>query len=114
MKCSTLAVLSLVLSLVLVPFASAYDCKNYAGKVAENSLKEKGQREDDKPSVSEIHVLDASYEESDKDIGIYGVDVGVMEECIEGVVVETKIVRKDGRPSCKVVKISSWYDRDCG
>lgn len=66
-------------------------------------------------NVSNVTFLkENSEEESDTETGIYGVEMIVMEECLDGLQVKTKLVQKKNKTKCEVIEIKSWGTRDCG
>jgi len=70
--------------------------------------------EDEKAGIGDVYFLDENDEPSDSETGIYGITMGVMEECMDGLKVTTKKSIKDGKESCEVIDIQNYGDRDCG
>ncbi len=113
---------ALVLTLSSTGFAQGYSCLKYAEAVAVNAMnksladeKKPEKLEDyEKAQISQTDFLDQNGEITNKETGIYGVTMGVMEECLDGYKVETKVTIKNGKPSCTLIKLSSLGQRDCG
>jgi hypothetical protein len=91
-------------------FAAPFSCKDFAEDVAVDFFDAS-----ENPSVTQTVFLNKDLEDSDAETGIYGVEVNVNDECLDGAVVYTKVVKgKNGKKSCRKVKVEQWMQRDCG
>ncbi|GEM_PF-1908143 len=68
----------------------------------------------EKAYLNEVIYLDQNGEVSDAETGSYGVVMGVMEECLDGLLVKTKKKIKAGKETCEVQSVEAWGQRDCG
>jgi hypothetical protein len=84
------------------------------GAITLNSPIAKFLSEEEKAALSNSIFLDTNNEEVEVDTGIYGVEMGVMEECLDALKVTTKVVTVRGKKSCKVLSVESYGQRDCG
>ncbi len=103
-------------------FAAGFSCQHYAEVVAVNAMNKQLKaevaprrlHEEEKAALSNSIFLDTNNEEVEVDTGIYGVEMGVMEECLDALKVTTKVVTVRGKKSCKVLSVESYGQRDCG
>ena len=121
----------LLLAPVAAFSASQYSCQKFAEAVAVRAMNKSLAAEQRsnaaadpsqskylsrelRAQLSETIFLDKDENPADSDTGAYGVVMTVMEECLDGLKIETKVVIKNSLPSCRLIKISSFGDRDCG
>ena len=58
--------------------------------------------------------LDSDENEVSEETGIYGVEMSVTEEGMDGLKVTAKLVKKKNKSTCEVISIKPWGNRDCG
>lgn len=108
--------------------AKGLSCQGAAEKAATKMMDEVNTEgltdENDKPraladaekaTVSQSYESDEEGTETNKSTGIFVIEMGVMEECLDGAIVKTKkVINEKGRESCEIISVDAFGDRDCG
>lgn len=106
---TSFASMSLCEKVAISSALKSMDKKNQQGLVDDNN-QPRSLTFAEKAQVNQVDFLDDDGSVVENETNVYGVQMGVMEECIDGL----KITTQAKGNSCEVIKVESYLDRDCG